>query len=99
MQPPGQQNGLTDEHSTQSETTQCWRTGWAAGREASTFLENERLISLQGRSVFENGSDTEDVESRGGERNQGLQEEALEYLRQTSRGSDLLGEFSSYITQ
>lgn len=45
-------------------------------------LENERFISLQGQSVFENGSVIEDGEPRDGERNQGL-EKALE--------SDIMG--------
>lgn len=31
-------------------------------------LENEKLVSLPGQSVFENGSDTEDVEPRDREK-------------------------------
>lgn len=39
-------------------------------------LEKERVISLQGRTVFENGSHTEDGEPRDWERSQGLEKES-----------------------
>lgn len=81
MQPRGQPRWFSEEHRTPSKTNgMLGNLAGSQGRGKLVLLpdmnlEKERLLSLQGRTVFENGSDAEDGEPRGRERSQGLEKE------------------------